>query len=157
MDHNEFLRLFIHTILEPATTYGVSSANIKGILADTISTCYVPKSAITRVMLEEGFACRFDEHNPTFKAKLRCRNVFASHYSREFIIRNFGRREFERWDSVNDAIVVLKHMLVNSHNRFNEDIDTVVAEVLSRHEREIFEARHNDEPREIPEEAQPSR
>lgn len=132
MNRNEFLRKAIRTFIEPATVYDVSPSEGKHILEALVGV-YIPKPEFIRLMLEEGF--EFGTKTPnthTFRAKYKCdvAILLNHHWSREYICSHFSRRMYEKWDSINDAILVLKHMLVASHNRSGEDIETASRDIL---------------------------
>ena len=110
MDRTEFLRAAIRTFIEPATVWNVHASEGKHIL-EALAETYVSKAEFIQLMIAEGFMIR--QTAPvvaSFRAKYRC-NVsllLNQHWTREHIRSQFGQRQFERWDSICDAILLLK-------------------------------------------------
>jgi len=135
MDRNDFLRKALTTFIIPTkTAYNVSIGEAKHILENLIGI-YVPRDEILSLMTDEGFIYRdAGVYTGHFRANYRClpATLLNHHWSREYILSTYPRREYERWDDVNDAIVVLKHMFANSHGRHDESVDRVVQDILGQ-------------------------
>lgn len=133
MERSEFLRKALNTFIVPTkTAYNVPLGEVEEILSNFVGV-YIPKDVIIELMKAEGFVFRGrGVYTGHFRANFRIHPALLlnQHWSREYIQSQFPRREFERWDSLNDAIVVLKHIFANSHGRGNEDVDTAVRDIL---------------------------
>jgi hypothetical protein len=107
MDRQTFLRKALNTFITPTkTVFNVPVGEAKEILENFVGI-YIPRDELIDLMTAEGFVFR--------EAGV-----------------NLGRTNFEKWDSLCDAIVVLKHIFANSHGRHNEDVDAVVRDILVR-------------------------
>jgi hypothetical protein len=135
MTRNEFLRKAIHCLITPSKKHNVSAGEGKHIL-EQFAGSYVSREEFVELMTAEGFSFYQTGvfNSGYFQASYRC-NVAAllnHQWSREYIRSHFGRRTFEKWDSVCDAIVVLKHMCLSSHGKFNVgNVDTAVSDILN--------------------------
>ena len=134
MNRNEFLRKAIHCFVTPTkTAYNLPIGEGKHILEQFAGT-YVCREEFFELMNAEGFAFReTGVYSGHFRANFKCNTALLlnSHWSREYIQSHFGRREFEKWDSICDSIVVLKHIFLASHQRFNENVDAAVSDILN--------------------------
>jgi|694.fasta_scaffold15822_11 hypothetical protein len=135
MTRNDFLRKAIHCFITPTkTAYNVSAGEGKHIL-EQFAGSYVSRGEFIELMIAEGFAFReTGVYSGHFRANYKCgvATLLNNQWSREYIRSHLGRREYERWDSICDAIVVLKHMCLNSHGKLNVgNVDTAVADILN--------------------------
>jgi hypothetical protein len=138
MTRNDFLRKAIHCLITPTkTAYKVSAGEGKHVL-EQFAGSYISREEFIELMTAEGFAFRqTGVYSGYFQANYRCNvaTLLNSHWSRAYIRTHFGQRQYEKWDSICDAIVVLKHMFLASHNKFNvEDVDTAVSNILNYRE-----------------------
>jgi hypothetical protein len=134
MTRTDFLRKAIRCFITPTKKHNVSTGEGKHIL-EQLAGSYVSREEFIELMTAEGFAFIpvSAAKSGYFKASYRCNvaTLLNHQWSREYIRIHFSRREYEKWDSICDAIVVLKHMFLASHNKFNMDVDTAVADILN--------------------------
>ena len=135
MDRQTFLRKALNTFLvKTKTVFNVPVGEAKEILENFVGI-YIPRDELIDLMTAEGFVFReAGVNHGHFRANYRIHPAMLlnQHWSRDYIRSYFGRTNFEKWDSLNDAIVVLKHIFANSHGRHNEDVDAVVRDILVR-------------------------
>ena len=135
MDRNDFLRKALTTFLVPTkTAYNVPVGEAKHILENLVGI-YIARDELIDLMTAEGFVYReTGVCSGHFRANYRIHPAMLlnQQWSQDYIRVHFGRKNFEKWDSINDAIVVLKHMFANSHGRHNESVDNVVQDILVR-------------------------
>jgi hypothetical protein len=136
MDRTEFLRKALLTFLVPTkSVYNVSVGEAKHVL-ENFSGIYITRKEVVDILTAEGFIYRphADDYHGKFRANYACplASLLNQHWTRDHVrIMLRSRRDFEKWDSVCDAIVVLKHMFLSSHGKFNVgNVDTAVSEVL---------------------------
>ena len=145
MTRTDFLRKAINTfIVRSSSKHNVSTGEGKHIL-EQLAGSYVSREEFIELMNAEGFA--FIPVSPFksgyFQAEYRCNvaTLLNHQWSREYIRTHFSRREYEKWDSVCDAIVVLKHMCLNSHGKLNVgNVDTAVADILNHKDNAVPES-----------------
>ena len=135
MTRNDFLRKALTTFIIPTkTAYNVPLGEAREILSH-FAGVYISKEEVIDLMMLEGFIFRGrGVYTGHFRANYRClpATLLNHHWSREYILSTYPRREYERWDDVNDAIVVLKHMFANSHGRHDESVDRVFQDILGQ-------------------------